>query len=199
MKTITSIFKMKRSSLCFISFFTFHFSFFIPLKAQTDTAGERGICNSYMRTKYIFEGKIDSGKYVTVKTGEYTYANFTAYSVEVDKVIKGNIKKGTIEIIQSAFGDYYKGPEGIKSGPRTFDGPDGPPQEGLYFCWDTTRTGKVLYFKNTNAKTLKFFEGIPSSNGEIKKDPRGGLSLYFSSLSDFYAYLSTNYGIKIEQ
>ena len=94
MKIITSVF-----------LFLFSFFFSIPLKAQTDTVGIKKICDEYMKIfsyKYIFEGKTISSKYITVKTGERSYYNYTSYLVQVHKVIKGNIQSGTIEILQAA-------------------------------------------------------------------------------------------------
>jgi hypothetical protein len=182
-----------------ILFFIFHFSFFSPIIGQIDTAHKRGMCNSLIKkSKYIFEGKIDSSKYITVQTGQYTYYNYMSYSIEVNKVIKGNLQKGTVEILQQAIGVVYKGPNGVISGPKNSERVDGPPAKGVYFCFDTTRKGKPLYFKSTNNKTLRFFDGIPSTNGEIKRDPRGGLGDYFSTLSDFYNYITSNCGVKIQ-
>ncbi|HTA26340.1 MAG TPA: hypothetical protein VK809_01020 [Bacteroidia bacterium] len=178
-----------------IIFFIFHFSFFITLKAQID-AGKKAMCNSYMKSTYIFEGKVDSSKYITIKTGQYTYYNYTVYFMEVNKVIKGDIQKGTIEIEQAADGITYKSPDHTES-LHSDDGSPPPPNQGLYFC--SNKAGKPLHYQNSNAKSLHFYDGESVTNGMIKKWQRGtGLSEYFPTVAEFYAYISENYGIKIE-
>jgi hypothetical protein len=184
---------------------------FLTASAQTDSVRKREVCSAYMKATYIFEGKLDSSKYYTVKTGEgYSdqhktdkgvfYSNFTCYLVEVDKVIKGNIKTGTIEIIEYADGTVFVGHDHRMS-KQSSEPMDGPPGKGVYFCYDTAGYGYGMasYYKNSNAKSLSIRGGISSSNGEIKKTGDGrGITQYFSSLSEFYTYISTNYGIKID-
>jgi hypothetical protein len=176
------------------SFFIFHFSFFTPLKAQIDTATHnKRICNSLMKRTYIFEGKVDSEKYFTIQTGQYTYVNFYAYLVEVTRVIKGDIHKGTIEVFQGAPGYTEKGPDGMIY-TKSDDGPVPVIKEGVYFCWGTDKYMSKSCYANTNNKILNYNDGIAATNGIINKS-----NWYFSTLSDFYAYISANYGVKIEQ
>jgi hypothetical protein len=163
----------------------------------TDTAMKKNICDQYMKAPFIFEEKLDSSKYFTIKTGEYTYENFMSYLVEVKKVIKGNIQIGTIEIVQYADGYIYKGTDHWESAMSSEDR-GSPPAYGLCFCFDTNGYRMASNFKNSNSKTLRFYDAGSVTNNEIKKDPRGGLGLYFSKLSDFYDYISANYGVKID-
>jgi hypothetical protein len=153
-----------------------------------------------MGIPYIFEGKLDSSKYFTIQTGENTWENFMAYLVEVDTVIKGNIQKGTIEILQIAKGVEKIFPDGsVLSGPDISDGPDGPPSQGLYLCGDTTGWKMASYFNNSNAKTLSFWGGEGVKNGKLNKDPRGrGLGSDFSTLAEFNDYIRANYRVKID-
>lgn len=169
---------------------------FTSIFAQTDTSGEKATCNAYMRAPYMFEGKVDSSKYFTVKIGDYDYENFTAYLVEVDKVLKGNIKKGTIEIVQYADGIIHNGPDGMSAN-RSSEGIEGPPAKGIFLGFDTAGYRMASYYKNSNFKTLRCYGGISVVNGKIAKDPRGGIGDYFSTLADFYAYISANYGINV--
>jgi hypothetical protein len=186
-----------RKTITGILFFIFHFSFFTPIVAQTDTLGEKKTVDGYMMATYIFEGKIDSTKYFTVKTGEYSYQNFYAYLVEVTKVIKGNIQTGTVEILQHAPGITYQGPDGgAEFQPR--DGPGNPPSRGIYLCWNKDEHMTHSYYANTNGKSLRRYGEIPvTGDGKIPQE-RFGISFYFSTLSDFYNYISANYGVKIE-
>ena len=183
------------------SVFLFLFSFFfsIPLKAQTDTVGIKKICDEYMKIfsyKYIFEGKTISSKYITVKTGERSYYNYTSYLVQVHKVIKGNIQSGTIEILQAAPGITYRGDGYTESMGKAADMDYSVPNEAIYFSNQAVDV-KDSGFKNTNSISLLFYDGIPESNGILKKE-KWGISRYFSTLSDFYNYISANYGVKIE-
>ncbi len=166
------------------------------MKAQTDEADKKAQCNSIMKATYVFEGKVDSSKYFTIKTGEYTYANFYAYLVEVKKVIKGNIQKGTIEIFTPAPGDTYKGPNGIESY-KSAEGYSIPPVQGLYLCWDKTKGITQSCYANSNTKTLSYYDGIKATNGVINKNPDYRITEYFSTLADLYAYISANYGVQV--
>jgi hypothetical protein len=119
--------------------------------------------------------------------------------VEVTKVIKGNIKKGTVEVFQPADGVTYKGPDGGGSS-QSKDGPGPAINEGVYMCWDKGIQMRKSCYSNSNGKTLWYNYGLAATNGIIKKDPRGlDESVYFSTLSQLYDYLSANYGVKIEQ
>ena len=123
---------------------------FTNILAQKDTNGEKKTCDEYMRSsKYIFEGKVISSKYVTIKTGEYTYVNYNAYLMQVKKVIKGNIQKGTITILEGASGYTYKGPDHSESSHRGADDPGGIPEEGIYF---SEELGNVQDSNFTNTK-----------------------------------------------
>jgi hypothetical protein len=189
-----------------ILFFIFHFSLLTPLKAQMDTTGEKKIIDKYYikRYNYIFQGKIISSRLgIRIKTSEHVSSNYNFYLVQVLKVIKGDIQKGTIEIVYAA-GDrtfYYDDGE-IVHGGQGADGPlyQSPPAEGIYF-FNKTYGGifKDSSDVNTNSKSLEFSEGMAVTNGVIDKQYRSELNQYFYKLSDFYAYISANYGVKIEQ
>lgn len=169
---------------------------FGSLSAQTDTLGEKISCDGYMNTPYLFQGKLDSVKYFTVKTGENTFANYVSYLVEVDKVIKGNIQPGTIELVYYAEGITYKGTDHISS--TKFSEPaETAPSKGLYLGLDSTGHSVASYYKNSNNKTLFFHGGVSvASDGTINKDPRIlDLGNYFPNIADFYTYISANYGI----
>jgi hypothetical protein len=181
-----------------IPFFIFYFSFFTPLRAQTDDE-KKAMCNSYLKATFIFEGRVVSSKYFTIKTGEHTYDNFIAYFVEIKKVIKGNIQTGTIEIMDPAPGIIYKGDNDILTSGQSSDGRNGIVSQGLYFCWDKEINMTKSYFKNSNTKTLRYFTGVFSTDGEIKNDPNVlDIGTYFSTFSDFYNFLNANLGIKFE-
>jgi hypothetical protein len=175
---------------------------FINLSAQSVKA-KKDKCNGFMYNTqmYIFEGKADSSKLYSVKTGDKTFINYYCYLVEVLKVIKGNIQKGTVEIIENAPGGVSKWRNGmyVESGPVA-DAQYGVPGHGLYFCYDKAAYITDSYYKNTNAKTLQLEDGIPIDDGVIRKEPKGyGLGNYFTSLKEFYDFLRKNYGVKIEE
>jgi len=182
-------------------FFIFHFSFFIPLMAQTDTTGERKMCDEYIkRSKYIFQGKVISSKQdVKMRTGEHSYNKVISYLVQVQKVIKGDMQKGTIEIIGWADPTIYYD-DGTIQRMILSEGNGNdyvPPGEGIYFSYKEKNI-KDTNSVNTNSKSLEFDGAIPLAKGELVKQ-EGGITQYFSKLSDFYAYISANYkGVMIK-
>jgi hypothetical protein len=121
--------------------------------------------------------------------------------VQVQKVIKGDIQKGTIEIIGWSDPNTYYDNGHIQQFIIADGNPSDhtPPIEGIYFSYKNY--GGILKDSsdvNTNSKSLESWGGIPLSNGKLVKE-KAGISLYFSSLAEFYSYLSANYGVKIEQ
>ena len=91
---------------------------FTDLSAQNDSAHKKEISSELMRSTYIFEGKVFSYKGYTIKINGIN-VNSNSYLIEVDKVIKGNIRKGTINL--------------VKSEPLSFDYHSILPGEGIYF------------------------------------------------------------------
>lgn len=171
---------------------------YISAQSGQDTSLEKQICDGYMNTPYLFQGKLDSVKYFTVKTGENTFANYVSYLVEVDKVIKGNIQPGTIELVYYAEGITYKGTDHISS--TKFSEPaETAPSKGLYLGLDSIGHSVPSYYKNSNNKTLFFHGGVSIANdGTINKDPRIlDLGNYFPNIADFYTYIKANYGIDV--
>jgi hypothetical protein len=173
---------------------------FINLTAQTsDSATKRkAMCDQIMKMyKYVFEGKVVSSKVIRVKADKDYYKDANSYIVQVRKVIKGDIKKGTIEIIQYIPGNVYDKYGKILEVLESEDGGGNDfPNEGIYFSYKDGNI-KDSGVANTNSKFLEFDGAIPLSKGELVKQKRG-VSEYFSTLSDFYNYLSANYGVKIE-
>jgi hypothetical protein len=47
-------------------------------------------------------------------------------------------------------------------------------------------------------KSIQLNDEIPLHNGDLVKEKRG-ITKYFTTLSDFYDYISANYGVKIEK
>jgi hypothetical protein len=185
-----------------ILFFIFHFSFFISMRAQTDTAGRRKMCDLYInRSKYIFQGKLISVRNgVRIKTGEHTSSNYNFYLMQVDKVIKGDLLMGTIEIIGcSDPSTYYDNGEIQRFISDDRDPNQGiPASEGIYFSYKNYRgILKDSSDANTNMKSIQLNDEIPLHNGDLVKEKRG-ITKYFTTLSDFYDYISANYGVKIE-
>jgi hypothetical protein len=181
-------------------FFIFHFSFLTPLFAQSDTTGEKKTCDGYMKSTYIFQGKIISSKRdVKMRTGKHTYVKVNSYLVQVEKVIKGDIHQGTIELIGWSDPNTYND-NGEVQRIKITDGNIGdytPPTEGIYFSYKAKNV-QDSNSTNINSKSLEFDGAILLNNGELVKQ-KIGITRYFSSLSDFYNYLSANYGVKIEQ
>jgi hypothetical protein len=162
------------------------------------TAAERrNLLNGIMKEfnyKYVFQGKVISTNYITVAKGEDIYENFPFYLIEVQRVLKGDIKKGTIEIMGPG-GNHHKKGDGVEF--ISSEGFDYPPGEAIYFSNCDAEVGITdSSVVNTNLKTLIYYDGIPLSNGELVKGPRE-LTQCFSSLSEFYDYLRTN-GFKID-
>lgn len=165
--------------------------------AQPPT-GKKAICDELMKNPYIFEGKIISSKhYYTIKTGEYTYENYNSYLVQITKVLRGNIQKGTINLLQPTIGYTYKGPDHWEGGMQPSDGElPNAPIEGLYFCYAQTSMKDSIY-QSTNTIAVEYYCGESMSNGELKKDDNDNLIGYFPSITDFYAYIKANYGIDV--
>ena len=84
-----------------------------------------------------------------------------SYLVEIDKVIRGNIQKGTIEILKPELGVVYKKGNHTVSGQHS-EPESNPPSVGSYYCFDTTGFKMASYYKNTNAKILRFYAGVAS-------------------------------------
>jgi hypothetical protein len=164
-----------------ILFFIFYFLFSSSLKAQVDTSRRKEFCDGLMKCSYIFQGKIISSRYYTIKTDE-EFKSYTSYLVEIDKVVKGNIKKGTVNILL---------PNILSS-----DGYIWVPSEALYCCYDDSPV-KDSSTINSNSKSLEYYCAEAMSNGELKRDNNDNLIIYFPSIADFYAYIKANYGIDV--
>jgi hypothetical protein len=172
---------------------------FTNISAQND-AGKKGECDAYINpSTYIFQGKIISSKLgVRRKVSEHKYLNFNSYIVEVDEILRGSIQKGTIEIITGVYGIGFEDSGKIQHYIAFDRDPSDiiPPNEGIYFFNEKEVDIKSPSIDNTNGKSLQFWSAIPLSNGELKKETRG-ITQYFSTLSDFYNYISENYGINV--
>jgi len=155
----------------------------VHLSAQTDSSGRKQMSDELMKNSYIFEGKVISIHRYTHKINEEEYKIYTSYIVEVKKVVKGNIQRGTINIL---IPDVH-----------ISDGQIIMPKEGLYFCY-TDSPVKDSSVTNTNSKSLEYYCGESMEKGELKKDSDDNLINYFSSIADFYAYISANYGVTIK-
>jgi hypothetical protein len=192
MKILTYI-SVKSISL----FFIFHFSLSTHIAAQTDTNGLKRTSDRYfISSKIIFQGKIISSKPgVRVKISGGRSVNLDFYLVEVQKILKGNIQKGTIEITQkSGDGIVYDEKGNIQYQVMQEDGTPPPPSEGIYFSHSFKNDSTI---NNSNSKSLDFIGAITLSNGEIVKERRG-ITQYFTKLSDLYAYIKANYGIDVD-
>jgi len=146
--------------------------------------GKKGICDDIMRCSYIFEGKVISMHDYKVKGDENPRKSYYSYLVEVTKVVKGNIQKGTINII---IPNVY-GSEGSHITAAN---------EGLYFCDDSPVKDSSV--TNTNSKSLGYAFGATMANGELIKNNHDDLIGYFPTIKDFYDYISENYkGVTIK-
>jgi hypothetical protein len=143
---------------------------------------KKTISDEMMKCAYIFEGKVISNH--SYKVNVDRYITYTSYLVEVNKVVKGNIQKGTINILLR---DVH-----------SFDGHKVVPKEGLYCCFNDAPT-KDTTVTTTNSKSLTYYCGDSMANGELKKDDNDNLIGYFPTIAEFYKYISANYGVKIEQ
>lgn len=182
-----------------ILFCILHFAFCIHVEAQTDTY-KKNMSDQLMKNTFIFEGKIISSKQgVRMKGSDNKYYNFIPYLVQVTKVIKGDIKKGTVEVVGGIYGTGGEDNGKITHYICADGGPDDviPPTEGIYFC-DKEIPIKDTGTVNTNSKALNFSGWASMSNGEFKKDNKDALIDYFPTIAEFYAYISANYGVKIE-
>ncbi len=170
---------------------------FTNLSAQSDTnKAKKQWCDYDIRkSQYIFEGKLISSKYLHLKSGEYTFANFNSYKIDVQRVIKGDIQSDTIIIIEPTDG-IVEDKDGITTQKHTFDQPQAniPNGPALYFCYDAGNYAIISGALNTNAKLLKFCDGVSISDNKISGDRIGK---YFSTLTELYNYLSANYDVKI--
>jgi len=147
--------------------------------------GKKQFCDEMMRESCIFEGKVISMHIYQVSGDKNRYRSYLSYMVEVTKVIKGDIQKGTINII---IPNVY-GSEGSHLT---------APNEGLYFC-DEDSPVKDSSAANTNAKSLGYYYGATMASGELIKNNHDDLIGYFPTIKDFYAYISENYkGIMIK-
>jgi hypothetical protein len=122
----------------------------------------------------------------------------------VQNVIKGNIPKGNVEIIttKSNFIDEKGNRVTVKdNNPAIFKG------KAIYFCADIENAKKLeyelsFYSKQTqsiNTKTLISLDGASIIDDKISTHRPYTALEYFASISEFYNYLSTNYGIKIDK
>jgi len=158
-------------------------SFCLNMSAQPPT-GKKAMCDELIRNKYIFEGKLISKHLYEIKQDDYGTKSYNSYLIEITKIIKGDIKKGTINVLIPII--------------KVYDGQlPVPPAEGLYFCGDKAAI-KDTGVSNTNFKSLEYDCGESMENGELKKDNNDNLIHYFPNIPDFYNYLSANYGVKIE-
>jgi hypothetical protein len=114
--------------------------------------------------------------------------------VEVQKVLKGNIHKGTIEIMYGPGHGYIYYDNGEVQEFSQSDAAPPPPTEGIYFSSGVKNWNDST---NSNSKSLDFAGAIALSNGKIVKERRG-ITQYFTKLSDLYAYIKTNYGIDVD-
>jgi hypothetical protein len=169
----------------------------LDISAQPPT-GKKAISDELMKNPYIFEGEIISSQhYYTIKTGEYSYENYNSYLVQVTKVIRGNIQKGTINLLQSVPGVIYRDSNMTRlAGQPSDGGVPNVPKEALYFCYRELPTIDSSY-KTTNTMAVECYAAESMSNGELKNDNYDNLILYFSSKAEFYDYISANYGITI--
>ena len=179
------------------------------ISAQSDSISKR-MCDLYMKNPYVFEGKALSYKSVRVETDSgyskiekargISYANYNIYLVEVDRVIKGDIHKGTIEIIQGTYGIFFKGKDFTEELGAPSDGNDDLPSHAIYCVYDVTpraMDSTALLIPNTNSKMVQCYLGlvIPISNGRSGAVVGGYQS---STLSAFYEYLNKNYALHID-
>ena len=146
--------------------------------------GKKVMSDELMKSSYIFEGKVISYKHdYKIKVREGEYRSYSSYLVEVKKIVKGNIEKGTINVLLAVV--------------LSSDGNITIPGEGLYFCYEgePIKDSSVV---NTNSKSLEYVCGESMANGELKKDDNDNLINYFPTIAEFYKYISANYGVKIE-
>jgi hypothetical protein len=166
--------------------------------AQEDTAIIRKQQCDYLinNAPYIFEGKLISSKDLE---GAYI-----SNIIEVQNVIKGSIQKGTVEIIttKSRFTDD-KGNQIIVSDnyPAMFS------STAIYFCADIENAKKLEYqlsfyskqAQSANTKTLISLDGAAFTDNKIITHRPYTAFKYFTTMSQFYSYISKNYAIKIDK
>jgi hypothetical protein len=158
---------------------------FTNLSAQSDTNNARKkMCDEVVKkSQYIFVGKPISSKCIKVTSGGI----YTLVLMDVQKIISGFLKKGTVEI--------YK--EGGTAGGETVlvtDDIQMPDGLALYFCIDAGNDAINSGVSNTNSKVVKIWDIVSISGNKISGQ---GIGKYFSSLPELYNYLSVNYSINI--
>src|ERR1035437_9592630 len=162
------------------------------LRNQNDAGMRKQQCDIIMKkyAAYIFEGKLISSKEFKGTNGWLYVSNI----FEVNEVISGNIQKGTVEVISDA--PYQKSNDGTISQSK-----DKwiPIHNGttLNFCTDAeaeaTNSGAV----KTNSKSLRISDATVFSDNKITTHGTYSMFNYFSTISQVYEYLKTNYNVSI--
>jgi hypothetical protein len=159
------------------------------LQNQNNVVMRKQRCDTAMKhTNYIFEGKLISSKSI----GGAYISNI----IEVQEVISGSIQKGTIEIIsnKSRWTDD-KGNQVIATDnwQSIYNG------TALYFCTDVEKDVNSSGITNANSKTLRVWEATAFSGDKIENHGPYSMFNYFSTVSQVYEYLQTNYNVKINK
>jgi len=166
--------------------------------AQFDTNFSKKEACDYLikNSTCIFEGKIipSSKKLFTTNDG----ATYSSVLVEVENIIKGNLQKGTIEIIKFQYQTDKNGNRQSFESEDMYE-PEIPNELSLFFSTENKQVPNASGITKKNNMPLKIIEVIPASSNTIpKQDPRCLLK-DFNTLDELYDYLNINYSLGINK
>ena len=146
------------------------------------------------QTTSIFEGKLVSSTSFTTSAGEI----YSSALINVEEVIRGSLKKGTVEInelIGRIDKDGNKESFHSSSPTKRVNTVEGT---AVYFCSNDKNTPANSAASKTNLIPIKVYEVVSFSQDKIKSSS-SNLEKHFKTLPDLYQYLSTNYNITIDK
>lgn len=139
--------------------------------------------NLIKQNPYVFVGKlISTKKFTGTDKVEYVSNLF-----EVNEVIKGDLKTGTVEIVEQYFDrQLSRDFQSIVINGTTFN-----------FCLDAKEVTKNSGVSNTNSKTLSISDATAFSGDKITQRFNYSVFRLYKTMSEFYSDLSKNYGISV--
>ncbi|MBS1647893.1 MAG: lamin tail domain-containing protein [Bacteroidetes bacterium] len=178
--------------------------------AQTkndSTERRKIVCDEIVKqSAYIFEGKLISIKDFKGQDNNH----YTSALIEIQEVIKGNIQKGTIELITED--SYYEeevtpsqnGNSNADVKSHTISIVHDASQvvyngTALYFCSGTEKGTTTSGVINSNNKSLFVIDGVPFTNNIIHQEGIKGLRIgsHFKTMSDLYTFMKNNNAMNI--
>jgi hypothetical protein len=194
---------MKTTLLSALSIFAFAYQ----VSAQSNETIKKQACDKLIKeTAYVFEGKLISSYNFKGVDGK----NYVSSTLQIEEIVRGNLKKGTIEIITDQKSYKEDPPKEVSDSNRVT-----PPMAGqandtthfvfagtaLYFCSDAeanvNNSGKTN--PKINTMPVRVLDVALFSGDQLKQYYKYGVFNYFTSLTDVCNYFKTNYNLTINK